>query len=802
MASKPPRVLRVPVLLVVGSMAQACGNESTGPGGGGNLQQVNEFLVGVSDWPTQPDSMSPTVSGTPSVTEPVVDSVPVYDSLGVNTPMFDVEYVCTTTPYSFRQTPEKLVMLSPDRDLLWAGALLQGQSHATGGGPGSLLALPIAERAPIQVSIPSLPTGSNFRNVDVVTQANVEGAIGDIIGNAVAQGLFSPASDDFQVDTYNSESEFALKTKLSGRYLGFSGSASGSVSTSTSETTVAVRYVQKLYEVVVALPATPRGFFTDAFTEARLNEQVALGRIAADNQPIYVANIVYGRMMMFTMTANASATELTAIVNASYDATVGNVTASLSARHQSIASSSRIAISTYGGGRTGTAAMIRTGDWRQYFNHDNVELSDALPLSYTFRTLTGETAAVSEITNYSVQSCQPLEDTPLQYINGGAAQSVAAPVSTPFESHLGDVTGDGIEDLILNHRSPTANQVAVLPGAATGTFGAAVVTAGPAAPADGWGAYQLLIGDVNDDGRADLVWNNTGPLIVTNRTFVALGQANGAVSFGTAQVHPSSNWAAGWRPFLADLDGDGDKDLVWNFLATINSTWRGTSNGDGTFDMSPANTTQTPQGWASYEMYVANVDFDAAEELVWNSRNVDATNRTWVGQLTTGSIALSALFDHPQSGPGWTQYGRVVGDFDGDQRSDLAFVRAGRYVHMKYGVGFGLWQTIPFVDLNAAANGSVPQSAAWMPSGGDFNGDGVDDLILNRLDASNWVYVVPGKPSRGFAPALPQPNHPASATWTSVQRMLVGDVSGEGRDDVVWVVPGVTTQVYVGLGRE
>jgi hypothetical protein len=330
------------------------------------------------------------------------------------------------------------------------------------------------------------------------------------------------------------------------------------------------------------------------------------------------------------------------------------------------------------------------------------------------------------------------------------------------------------------------------------------VTAGPAAPADGWGDYQLLIGNVDGDanGRADLVWNNTGPQIVTNRTFVALGQADGSVTFGAAQAHPSSNWAAGWRPFLADLDGDGDEDLVWNHLATSNSTWRGTSNGDGTFDLTPANTIQTPQGWTSYEMYVGNVDFDAPEELVWNSRNLSQPNRTYAGQLATGAIALSAAFDHTTVCC-WTGYRRLLGDFDGDQRSDLMFLNAGRYLHINYAAGFGLWQAVlPAVDLGSAAYGSVIANAAWVPASGDFNGDGVDDLVINRLDADNLVHVVSGKPNRGFAPAPPQPNHPADATWTSVQRMLVGDVSGEGRDDVVWVVPGVTTQVYVGLGRQ
>lgn len=808
MTAKNTTFRRALAAILIALFTQACGQEPApmgpDPEPEPNLEQVNSYLTTVGSWPTQPDSMSPTPTGETTVEETVVDSVATIDDQGVATWDYDVDYVCTTTPYSFQQTPEKIVMFSPDRDILWPGALIQGRSHADGSGsPGSLQALPISERAPIQVSIPSLPTGSNFRDVEVVTLANVESAVGSIIGEAVAEDLFSPASDDFEVETYNSEAEFALKTRLSGRYLRFKASAGVDVNRSTSETTIAVRYIQKMYEVVVTLPQTPREFFTDDFTQARLDQQIALDRIAEDNQPVYVANIVYGRMMMFTLTAQATASELKAIVNASYDAVIGGVSASLDARQEEVMSSSRIAISTYGGGLNGTQDMIRTGDWTQYFTQD-VKLSDALPLSYTFRTLTGETAAVSEATNYEVETCRQLEDTPLTYVQDGAAQSIGSPVPTPFESHLADVTGDGLEDLILNHLSPSANEVAVLPGDASGVFGSPVLSSAPSAPADGWGSYQLLVGNVDGDanGQADLVWNNTGDQAApVNRTFVALGQGDGSVAFGDAQERPTLNWPAGVRPYLADLDGDGAKDMVFSFLTnTSNRTDRSMSNGDGTFDMDFPVSAHAG-GWGPYDMYVGNVDFDAADELVWNSRRSSSPNRTYAGQLDGATVVRSGAFDHPTNCC-WTGYNRVLGDFDGDQRSDLMFLASGHIIHIKYNNGFGGWQTIPYLDLKDTGLGGVPPNGGWVGKAGDFNGDGVDDLIINRLDGENRVYVVPGKPNRGFAPAAYQPDHPASATWTGVRDVLVGDVTGEGRADAVWVVPGANTQVYVGLGRQ
>ena len=189
----------------------------------------------------------------------------------------NVAYVCEVTPFSVQRNPQDIVMYSPNAAILWPGALVQGATHRDG--VGSLLPLVINERAAINVSIPAVQTGTNFRRVDTVDQAHVASAVGSIIGSATASGLQTSSSIFFHQETYNSQRQFGLSANVSGRYLGFEGAAGGSINRNTSETTISAHFYQKMFTVVVAPPATPGGWFTGAFTSARLQEQVNLGRL-------------------------------------------------------------------------------------------------------------------------------------------------------------------------------------------------------------------------------------------------------------------------------------------------------------------------------------------------------------------------------------------------------------------------------------------------------------------------------------------------------------------------------------------
>ncbi len=758
------------------------------------VDNVNEFLKNLPSWsefspleqPQGPDSTGPTER----LPDETVD-VKQYDDDGNVIIIPDVTYQCFSTPFTLRDNPEQIVMYSPDVDLLWPGALIQGKSYRDG--LGSLLGLIIRERTPIKVSIPSLANNDNFREVANPDQAEVSQAIGSMIGNATAQGLATPSTITFKMESFHSEQEFALSVGLSGRYLGFQASATGDFSRNASETTITAHFYQKMFEVVVAPPQTPGAFFSEAFTEKKLQEQVNLGRIGPDNIPVYVSNVVYGRMMMFSFTSSASETDIRATLSAAYNSIGGDVNANLSAKQRTILQEAKIAVTSLGGDADATIAVIRSGNWAAYFT-DNAPLTSAAPLSYTFRSLSdGSIAKVTETTEFNITECTAVAATPGTF-GFLPVQENGLPINTPVKTLVGDVNGDGMADMIWNHTGPAGNEVYVGFANVDGTFSFSSPVSHPKQAPEGWGLYKTLVGDVNGDNMTDLIWNHTD---TNNRTYIGLSKGDGTFTYSNDILHPNRSWSP-YKTLVGDVNGDGYDDILWNVTASglANRTYVALSDRVGSFLVNSNFQDHSGLGWEEYDTFIADITGDGADDIIWNT-TISTENRTYTGiNFSNGVFQLPSSQVH---NPGdWSNMRTNLGDVNGDGRADLVWDLTTsfdkNYIYVGLSTGDGHYTQLP-VQVNSLAGEKVFESAL-----ADINGDGRADLIWNDRTTTNLTVVGLGSSNGTFDFSRVEQTHPEVSDWQQFT-MFMADVNGDKQDDIIWNHPAATNRIYVGLAR-
>lgn len=802
------RVAALALAALASGVGCSGGAKKPEPGGGA----VDAYVKALPTWaafsPTLPD-VDPHAAGAPGD--------PTTEELGGK------QFVCVTTPFAIQRTPRELVMYSPDADVLWPGALVQGRSYRDGDGSGTLLPLKIAERTAIKVGIPALKTADNFREVVPSDGLTVGSAVGAILGAATKAELKTPSTSDFKMESFSSEEQFALSMSLSGRYLGFRAKATGEYAQSRAMNTVVVHFMEKMFEVVVDQPQTPSAWFSGAFTQAKLDEQVALGRIGPDNVPVYVSNIVYGRMFSFALSSSATEQEIRATLQAAYSWGAGQASGGLTTDQKKLLTESTIAVASVGGDFEATAAAIRSGDWKAYFA-SAAPLSSATPLSYTFRSLADNSVAlVTETTSYGHTECSA------QLAPGFLpVQSVQLDMPIPVTASSGDLNGDGRLDVVWNHLGPTANVVRVGFGKPDGAFD--VVTARMAeiavdpVPTNGWTGFKLLVADMDGDGRDDLVWNRL--TATESETHVARSVGDG--TFVLQPVHLLPGWMAGYRVSVAHVRAKASPpwphDLLWNWwdstrMAVLATAWGGLAPSDlaaqelpqPVMNLSTLPPLSIPVPWSTLAVHgtkVGDLTGDGVDDLAWavNGMVVAAVN-DGAGRFAMGPVQYRFVGGTPCGYECPTFDGTALVDVDGDLRADLVGWDK-KYIYQEH-YRHAYWQVVlsggggSFSQIRDAAEyqSTNEEDRGWPvdPEVRDVSGDGRADLVFFlRGDTGPIVYIRHAEvgPS-GFVGFVHAVTRNLAAVDMTMTRNLFGDVNGDGVPDIVLVTESAVSRIAV-----
>ncbi|MDO7848991.1 FG-GAP-like repeat-containing protein [Hymenobacter sp. M29] len=320
-------------------------------------------------------------------------------------------------------------------------------------------------------------------------------------------------------------------------------------------------------------------------------------------------------------------------------------------------------------------------------------------------------------------------------IFGTAALYTVAPNGVQVQGlTLGDVNADGRLDIVTANNGN--NTVSVLLGQAGGTFGAytSYTTGNNTEP------RNAALADVNNDGRLDIVTGNSA----SNSVSVLLGQAGGGFAAPVLYATSGQNFDVA----VGDVTGDGILDIVAPSYAT-NSVNVVPGVAGGTFGTFTSYSTGSNS--SSVAVRLGDVNLDGRLDVVVGNQNTSVS--VLLGQAG-GTLAASA--NYPTTGIA-SVYAVSIGDLNGDGRPDLV---AGNFQGSLIGVLLG--QASGFGPITTFAGNNGPQGVTVS----DVNSDGkLDILTANRNNNTLGVLL---NTTAFAAPTLTSLNPTSGPVGTSV----------------------------------
>ena len=310
-----------------------------------------------------------------------------------------------------------------------------------------------------------------------------------------------------------------------------------------------------------------------------------------------------------------------------------------------------------------------------------------------------------------------------------------------------DFYGDGRTDLAVADTGGLLGTggVVILPGNGDGTFRPAQpVSLGKLCNPD-----ALVVGDLNGDGRPDLVIADAMSEDVTVILNDGQGEFHAGVSLGQAQ--------SPYGVLVADFNGDGRPDLLVSdrYSRDVSVSL---GQGGGRFQ----NQSTNPIGLQPEGLTTADFNGDGRPDLaVPDQYSNDVTILLGNGDGTFQTADTIAVGQQPDA--------IMAGDFNGDGRMDLVVANfASNNVKILLGLGDGT-----FLNDGTYATGSGPDAVAV----GDFNEDGKLDIAVSNY-YSNDITILLGNGDGTFRYG---PSINAGVGPTS---LAVANFFGHGQDDL------------------
>lgn len=389
---------------------------------------------------------------------------------------------------------------------------------------------------------------------------------------------------------------------------------------------------------------------------------------------------------------------------------------------------------------------------------------------------------------------------PVNYDLGFDVTDIPFPDMEQAEVELADLNNDGNIDVVVastNHGFAT-----VLLGNGLGGFGAPNVFATVPADAGFYGELRFTaieIADLNGDSVLDIALASFD----NKQIFVYLGAGDGTFSAGTSYNYDTESRFFFDAPFTkvdglfaVDFDNDGKVDLL-TASPTGNDFAYLRGNGDGTFVSWDEIALLDGDNVAPEQIETLDLDADGIQDIVTRTFRSGAEVRYGLG---SGQYSAPVLLDSGITGNSNSSTTRdleiIDANDDGFKDVVLTFT-SDTFVlthHLFVNNGDRTFAAPATIDFNIASS----RFGAGLASG-DFNNDGIDDLIAPEIGT-----LSEGEP-RSLKVALGDGNGSFTATTIPLAlrpwEIVVADINNDGNQDLMVSLLNVSGgRVFLGDG--
>lgn len=360
-----------------------------------------------------------------------------------------------------------------------------------------------------------------------------------------------------------------------------------------------------------------------------------------------------------------------------------------------------------------------------------------------------------------------------------------------WKPHVADFNGDGAADILWDWadehgRSRSVRHLWLNNGQGKFTLASTNV----AGQNNFYEFWKPHVADFNGDGAADILWDWADEYGRSkNVRHLWLNDGSGNLFRSDTNVASQNGLYFQWIPTLADFNGDGATDILWDWSdehgrsRNVRHLWL--NDGSGNLTVTDQNLAQFNGFYYLWKSHVADFNGDGAADILWDwsdeygrSRNI---RHLWLndgsGGFSRSSTNVAGMNNF------YFLWKPHFGDFNGDGSADILWDWAdeyGRSRNIRH-----LWLNNGSGEFYVAQNNVADENglyAGWLPSIVDHNGDQKDDIVWNEVDQHGtslggyriWKNFTGGDFSTIF--------QQGKTNW----KPLYADFNSDGKGDALW----------------